>query len=80
MAHDARIDVSVWLRETALMVSIDVGHASVCVGVEDGREMSYIEMTEDDTAKAGSYLCLVMLVNGTCPSQVAAGAVFEAEL
>ncbi|KAI7242119.1 hypothetical protein KC330_g217 [Hortaea werneckii] len=37
VAVEARMEVSVWLRERAVMVSIDVGQARVWVGVEDGR-------------------------------------------
>ena len=40
VAQDARMDVSVWLNETPVMVSTEVGHAKVCVGVEEGREKS----------------------------------------
>jgi hypothetical protein len=54
--------VSVWLRDIELIVSMLVGHDSVCDGVDEGRLMSYMEIEEDETAKTGSVLCRVMLV------------------
>ena len=62
------------------MVSTLVGQFKVCVGVEDGRLISYIDMTDDATANDGSVRCLVMLVNAFCPSQVATGALSDVEL
>jgi len=51
------------LKETAVMVSIEVGQLRVCVGVDDGRLRSYREMTDDDAATVGSVLCRVIPVN-----------------
>lgn len=50
---DARMEVSVWLKATALTVSVEVGQLRVCSGVELGRERSYIEITLDAAAKVG---------------------------
>jgi hypothetical protein len=40
VAAEARIEVSVWLNESVVMVSVDVGQDKVCVAVEEGRERS----------------------------------------
>lgn len=40
VAHEARIDVSVWLKLKAFMVSVDVGQCNVCSGMVDVRETS----------------------------------------
>ena len=39
-ATDPSIDVSVWLKAIALIVSVDVGHESVWLGADDPRERS----------------------------------------
>ena len=52
-AAEARIEVSLWLKDTALMVSVDVGHCSVWLGTEAGRDRSYIEIILEDAAIAG---------------------------
>lgn len=70
------MEVSVWLNESAVMVSTLVGHARVWEGADDGRLMSYMLIAEDDTAKEGSVRCLVMLVKALFPRYVAAGALF----
>jgi len=40
VAVDARMEVSVWLRARAVMVSMLVGHDRVWVGVDEGRVRS----------------------------------------
>ena len=40
VAADAKIDVSIWLNDTVLIVSVELGQARVCMGVELGRERS----------------------------------------
>jgi hypothetical protein len=40
VAVDARMEVSVWLKETVVMVSTDVGQPRVWVGVVEDRETS----------------------------------------
>jgi hypothetical protein len=39
-ATEPSIDVSVWLKAIALIVSVDVGHESVWLGADDPRERS----------------------------------------
>ena len=61
----------------ALIVSMLVGQLRVIIGVDDGLLVSYREMTEDETANAGSVRWRVILVKAFCPSHVAVGALFE---
>lgn len=49
-AVEARIEVSVWLNETAVIVSVDVGQRRTWFGPDDGRERSYIEIELEDAA------------------------------
>ena len=40
VAAEARMDVSVWLKESAVIVSIEFGQDKVNVGADEGRERS----------------------------------------
>jgi hypothetical protein len=78
VAHVARIDVSVWLKVTWLIVSIAEGQTRVCTGAPDVRVVSYIETVLEATANEGSVRWCETDVKGALPCQVAFGAVFEA--
>jgi len=52
-AAEANMEVSVWLKASVLMVSVDVGQCSVCVAAEEGRDKSKIEIRLDEAAKLG---------------------------
>ena len=47
----ARMDVSIWLNNTALIVPLEVGVRTL-LGVDDGRERSNTDITLGEAAKA----------------------------
>jgi hypothetical protein len=78
VAQEAKIEVSTWLKETWLMVSMAEGQTMLCTGAPDVRVVSYIETVLDAAANEGSVRWCETDVKAALPCHVAFGAVFEA--
>ena len=78
VAHDARIEVSTWLKVTWLIVSIADGHTRLCTGAPEVRDVSYIETVLEAAANEGIDRWCETDVKAALPCQVALGAVLDA--
>ena len=79
VAADARMEVSIWLKDTLVIVSVELGHFNTSGGALLFSK-SYIEITPEEAAKAFLDRWCETLVKAFVPSQVAVGAAFTGVL
>ena len=77
VAHEARMDVSTWLKLTWLMVSMAEGQTRFWTGAPEVRAVSYIETTLEAAAKEGSDRWCETDVKAELPCHVATGGDLE---
>ena len=73
MAVEARIEVSVWLKEREVIVSTEFGQLRVWIGLLPGRERSYMWTVEAEAAKFGRLRWCVMDVKVLAPKYSPSG-------